>query len=501
MNYFLALLPILIVLVMMLVFRSGSHTAGLAGWIAGLAVAFFAFGLNMDVLWVSQVKSLLVTFNVLLVIWPALLLYHLVDQAGGIRAIALALEGFIPDRGWLLIVEAWMLTGIIENLAGFGLPIAIASPLLMALGVTPLVAVAASAIGHSWAVTMSGMALAFRTLADVTGANQAELFPTTVFLLGIVVLLTGLAVTFVLKQKQHWWRTVLLGVFVAGVQYVTCLAGLIPVASFVAGFAGILGGTFLSHKPDGWKLKFDSNPELKTGLLSYGFLIAAMLVVTVIPPVNRALSSLTWTLNFPAVTSGLGFSTAAARGFVFRFLIHPGVLMLVTCLFAVLVIPRFKGLPIGQVKPALSRMVKAAIPASLGTLFMIALSALMEHTGMTLKIAEGLSKLMGLVYPLFSPLVGMIGAFATGSNTNSNVLFGAMQKGVAQLLGISPLILLAAQTVGGSLGSMVAPAKLAVGGTTTGLKGREGEVLRITLPIGLALVLIVGVAALLLIGG
>ena len=116
----------------------------------------------------------------------------------------------------------------------------------------------------------------------------------------------------------------------------------------------------------------------------------------------------------------------------------------------------------------------------------------------SMQIADGLSKLMGMVYPLFSPLVGMVGAFATGSNTNSNVLFGPMQKGVAQLLSISPVILLAAQTVGGSLGSMIAPAKLAVGSTTTGLKGKEGEVLRITLPIGIGIVLIVGLVALLI---
>jgi lactate permease len=174
------------------------------------------------------------------------------------------------------------------------------------------------------------------------------------------------------------------------------------------------------------------------------------------------------------------------------------VIILLTALFTLLVIPRIKGLSIGKVKPALSSTVKGAIPASLGTLFMIALSALMEHTGMTMQIAEGLSKLMGMIYPLFAPLVGTVGAFATGSNTNSNVLFGPMQKDVAQLLTISPLILLAAQTVGGSLGSMVAPAKLAVGGTTTGLKGKEGEILRITLPIALIMVLIVGAAALIL---
>ena len=123
---------------------------------------------------------------------------------------------------------------------------------------------------------------------------------------------------------------------------------------------------------------------------------------------------------------------------------------------------------------------------------MIGLSSLMEHTGMTTLIAEGLSRSIGAVYPLISPLMGMLGAFATGSNTNSNILFGPMQKGVAVLLKISPIVLLAAQTTGGSLGSMIAPAKLAVGSSTNSMKGREGEVLRITLPIGLVIGLLIG---------
>ena len=498
MTFFLALLPILIVLLLMLAFRAGSHQAGLAGWIVGLIVAFLAFGMNWQVFWVSQTKSLLVTLNVLLIIWPALFLYHLVDQVGGIRAIAMALEGVIPDRGWLLVVQAWMVTAVIENLSGFGLPIAITSPMLIALGVSPLTAVAATAVGHSWAVTMSGMALAFRTLVDVTGTDAARLFPTTALLLSLVVVLSGLAVTLILKQKQHWWRVVILGVFVAGAQYLSGVIGLIPVASFAAAIVGIAGGILLSKRPKGWRPTTSVNPAMLSGILTYSFLMVIMVVVTGIKPVNQILSSLTWTLAFPETVSRNGFVTAAGNGYLFRFLIHPGVLILLTALFTVLVIPRIKNLPVGKVNQAFKSTVKAAIPASLGTLFMIALSSLMEYTGMTIQIAEGLSKLMGVIYPLFSPLVGMVGAFATGSNTNSNVLFGPMQQDVAQLLTISPLLLLAAQTVGGSLGSMVAPAKLAVGGSTTGLKGREGEVLRITLPIALGMVLIVGVAALLL---
>ena len=500
MNYLLALLPILIVLTLMLVFRAGSHQAGLAGWAVGLGVAFLVFGLNWQVLWVSQVKSLLITLNVLLVIWPALFLYHLVDQAGGIRGIAEALEKLMPDRGWLSIIQAWMLSAVIENLSGFGLPIAITSPMLVALGVTPITAVAVTAIGHTWAVTMSGMALAFRTLVDVTASDAAQLFPITNLLLAVVVICSGLGVMLVLKQQKHWWRVLILGVVVAGVQYLTSLLGLIPVASFTAAIAGIIGGVLLCQCPQGWKPRSKPTPAFLTGIISYGFLIAIIILVTAVKPVYNFLASVTWTLSFPEVVSNTGVLTKAGNGYLFRFLVHPGVLILLTAVFALLVIPRIKGLSIGSVKPALQRTARSAIPASLGTLFMIALSSLMEHTGMTMQIAEGLSKLMGLVYPLFSPRVGMVGAFATGSNTNSNVLFGPMQKGVAQLLTISPVILLAAQTVGGSLGSMIAPAKLAVGSTTTGLKGKEGEVLRITLPIGIGIVLIVGVVALLISG-
>ena len=104
---------------------------------------------------------------------------------------------------------------------------------------------------------------------------------------------------------------------------------------------------------------------------------------------------------------------------------------------------------------------------------------------MTLLLAQALTRALGSVYPLVSPIVGILGAFATGSNNNSNVLFASLQQSAALLLSIDPRILLAAQTAGGSMGSMVAPAKLIVGCSTVGLKGQDGLVLRKTLPAGI----------------
>jgi lactate permease len=112
---------------------------------------------------------------------------------------------------------------------------------------------------------------------------------------------------------------------------------------------------------------------------------------------------------------------------------------------------------------------------------------------MTLLLAQGLSQVAGSALPVISPFIGILGAFASGSNNNSNVLFGMLQKNSAILLGYLPALIVAAQTVGGSLGSMIAPAKITVGCSTAGIQGKDGEVLRKTLPYGFAIGLLIGI--------
>jgi len=114
---------------------------------------------------------------------------------------------------------------------------------------------------------------------------------------------------------------------------------------------------------------------------------------------------------------------------------------------------------------------------------------------MTYLLAEGLSRSVGRAFPLMAPFIGLLGAFMTGSNTNSNVVFAPLQMETARLLGVNVLVILGAQTTGGALGSMVAPAKIIVGCSTAGLAGREGEVLKRTLLYGVVITLLVGIVA------
>jgi len=109
---------------------------------------------------------------------------------------------------------------------------------------------------------------------------------------------------------------------------------------------------------------------------------------------------------------------------------------------------------------------------------MVSMAVVMENSGMTETLARGLAEAMGWAYPLIAPWIGGLGAFMTGSNTNSNVVFGALQQRMAELLGISVAVILAAQTAGAGLASVLAPTKIVVGTSTAGMAGREGEVMR-----------------------
>ena len=135
------------------------------------------------------------------------------------------------------------------------------------------------------------------------------------------------------------------------------------------------------------------------------------------------------------------------------------------------------------------------MPSSIGIASLVGMALVMDHSGMTDFLAQGISRSVGAAFPFFSPAIGVLGAFMTGSNTNSNVIFAPLQKKAAELIGISVFIILGAQTTGGSLGSMLAPAKIIVGCSTAGLAGREGEVLKRTLLPGLLIAACVGVIA------
>ncbi|MCS7060570.1 MAG: L-lactate permease [Anaerolineae bacterium] len=506
MQYLLAAAPILVVLALMVYGRWGGQRAGPVGWVAALGVAALAFGLTPEVLWVSQAKGVLLALYVLAVLWPALLLYNIIRHIGGVDALAQALRLTIHDRGVLLLTVAWAFSGALEGLAGFGVPIAVVSPMLVALGVAPVPAVAAVAVGHAWAVTFGDMGVIFQSLVAVAGMDAAELAWPAALMLGAACVLCGLITAHILKQAVGGLNlrrstVIVVGVLMAFVQAVLASVGLTPLAALGAGLAGVVGGIVLGqNRLRQVKGSSDTQPTPTRAQISsawptlaaYGSLALLMTVLIGVPPVKAALDEVLWRAAFPEVGTLNGHVTPAGFGPAFRLFTHPGASILLVALISALVYRRLGLMGAGGWVDVARATGRAAVPASVGILSMVGLSALMEHAGMTWLLAQGLSALMERAFPLVSPFVGMLGAFATGSNINSNVLFGPMQKTIAQVLGVAPALLLAAQTAGGSLGSMLAPAKLIVGCSTVGLAGRDGEVLRITFPYGILIALTLG---------
>jgi lactate permease len=500
MLYFLAIFPILVILGLMVWLRWGGQRVGPIGWLVGLIVGFTAFGLTPQTLMVSQLKGLYLSFTVLFILWPAMFLYHLVDRIGGIQAIAHSLQRLVSDHGLLVVMLAWSFTSMLEGLAGFGLPIAVVAPMLVGLGVSPIIAVAATAVGHSWSVTFGDMGVVYQTLISITRMDGAVLAPAAAFSLGLACLACGLASAWILKQGRLWFAILPLAVVMGGVQYLLAISGLTPMAGFGAGLSGVLAVVLASRVFHKNVLAVDAAGSsapfaLKGALATYGSLACLMSVVALVGPVHDLFYRVALQADFPAVSTLNGFVTASATQ-IFRPLVHPGVWVLLVVLVSYWVYSKLGWCLKNTWRESATATWRSAAPASLGVISMIGLSMIMDHSGMTLLLARGVSQTLGMVFPLASPLVGILGAFATGSNNNSNVLFASLQQNAAILLGMDPRILLAAQTTGGALGSMLAPAKIIVGCSTVGLNGRDGEVLRRTLPYGLAIGLGIGLLAL-----
>jgi lactate permease len=204
-------------------------------------------------------------------------------------------------------------------------------------------------------------------------------------------------------------------------------------------------------------------------------------------------------VQFAEVQTSLGWTTPAGTGRTISVFGHAGALLAYVSVAFFLVYLWTGHYTPGVGRRIVQRTVRSAIPSSIGILTMVGMAVVMDHSSMTYVLAQGLSQLAGPLYPLVAPYIGLLGAFMTGSNTNSNVVFAPLQQQAAALLGMSALVILGAQTTGGALGSMIAPAKLIVGCSTAGLAGQEGSVLKKTLAPALIIAGVVGVLAWLII--
>ena len=489
MSFFLASLPILVILALMIGKRWGASRAGGAGYLTALAVAAGYFGAGPRLLAYAHAKALFLILDVLFIVWAAFLLYRVADEAGAIATIGQALPSLTADRGMQALLLAWAFASFLQGVGGFGVPVAVTAPLLVGLGFSPLTAVVAPSVGHAWAVSFGSLATSFQALMAATGLPGELLAPPTAAFLGLSGLLVGLMVAHAAagwEAVRRLWPVVLvMGALMSGVQYLLATNHLWNIGALGGGLAGLLVGVFLAMRqpaaaasPPAESVARPSARAIAIALSGYLALVVITLTVQLVHPVRAFLESL-WVVQapFPAVTTAHGFVTPAGMGRKLAVFRHAGAVLAYSSIVAYLFYRWAGWYRPGAVRRIVGGTVQRVMGSSVGIASMVAMAMVMQHAGMTETLARGLADAVGKAYPLVAPWVGALGAFMTGSNTNSNVVFAALQQRTADLLGYSAAVILAAQSSGGALASVFAPTKVVVGASTTGMAGREGDVM------------------------
>jgi len=347
------------------------------------------------------------------------------------------------------------------------------------------------------------MGASFQALMAVSGLESAVLAPWSATLLGITTFLCGIFAVHVYggwKMVRHSAPAILIiGVVMAGTQYILAVSGMWTLGGFGASLTGLCSGLAVAKLKIYNQTSHSETPSemgLWWALSAYFILIVVVSSGVMIPFVKAFLGQVNLTLSFPEITSLKGWVVKAGRGKAINIFGHGGALLLYAS-FSGFLVYRSKGFYSPHaLKTILEKTVKSGVPTSLGIVSMVCFAMIMDHCQMIYILAEGVSRVFGSLYPVVSPWIGLLGAFMTGSNTNSNVVFGVLQQETAQFAGLSAALILGAQTTGGALGSMIAPAKILVGCSTVGLAGKEGPVLKATLRYGLITTGIVGLITL-----
>ncbi len=378
-----------------------------------------------------------------------------------------------------------------------------AAPLLVGLGFSPVQAVIMACIGHGWAVNFGSLATSFQTLMAVTGLPGELLAPDSALLLGLSAIACGSVVAFVAAGWKGLLRALpavlVLSAVMGGVQYLLVTNGLWTLGATGGAMAGLIVGIGVARLPlyHGPAAQTEHPQAPLVAFSAYAVLILLAFGINLIPPVNALLDSIQVNFQFPAVSTAFGWATPAEPGRAINIFGHPGALLLYSSIIAYLIYARAGYYKPGALPRILRKTYKGAVNSSLGILAMVGMAVIMSHSGMTNLLAQGLSVSFGAaVYPAVAPFIGALGAFITGSNNNSNVLFAALQMRTAELLGLDVPLILGAQTAGGSLGSVMAPAKVIVGCSTVGLGSSEGVVMGKILIYGLIPVALVAVLVL-----
>jgi lactate permease len=542
----LALLPILTAFGLLVVANRPATQAMPVVYLVTAVIALLIWKVPFVQIAASTVEGFVTTFEILYIVFGAILLLNTLQESGAISKIRQGLLGISRDRRIQAIVIAWLFGSFIEGASGFGTPAVICVPLLVAIGFPAMAAVivamiiqttpsAFGAIGTPILIGVySGLedAEAVQQKAAQLGVNFSDYLDVIGAKTGLIQGAIGIFIPLLLVVimtayfgARRSWKE---GLQVSGFALFAGLAFTIPytLTALLIGpeFPSLLGGLvglavvipaakrgFLAPKgtwdfPDrtqwseSWlgtvSSEVSDTPVNLTAFQAWApyVLLSVVLVLSRV----RFLPFRQWLQSAEISFSNI-FGTPVS--------ISTQPLYLPGTLFIVVVILTYF---LHRMQPKqMQRAIAGAAQKLLSTALAIGASVPMAKVfinsdvnalglaSMPLMLAEGVSSLVGSVWPFFAPVIGMTGAFVAGSVTVSNMMFSLFQFGVAEQIARPTSAILALQVAGATAGNMIAVSNIVAAVATVGLIGREGIVLRkLLFPLGLYLIVAGAIGAL-----
>lgn len=545
----LAVLPILVAAVLLIGFRVPAKLAMPIVYLVAVILAFAAWQVEPVRLAAATIQGLFISFDLLFIIFGAILLLHTLEKSGGVAAIRRSFHGVSDDRRVQLVIIAWLFGSFIEGAAGFGAPAAVAAPLMVAMGFPAASAVMIGMMIQSTPVTFG--AVGTPVLVGLSGGLGGADFDAALGAAGMemidylrlvtrrIVVLHGIAgvlmptfmvvmLTRFFGRNRSWTEGlsvlpftlfggvafvvpyILIG-FVFGPEFPSLLGA--PIGLAIVVFAARRGfllpeDTWEFAEASSWPSDWVSGLEISeeqarreghaskiSGPVAWApyALLGLLLVLTRLPqlPIQGLLQA-------PAITWSNIFGTGISGSTTPLYL--PGF-VLVVVVGITFFLHRMR-------VPALVSATRDAARVLVGAGFVLVFTVPMVRVyinsdvngaglaSMPLEMAEWVASSVGPVWPMFAGMTGALGAFIAGSNTVSNLMFSAFQYGVAEQLAVSTMMIVALQAVGAAAGNMVAIHNVVAASATVGLLGKEGATLRKTILPTVYYLLVIGILGL-----
>lgn len=518
-----AAVPVVTLLVLIASGKVKAHLAAIIALVVTniIAIVIFTMPAGMSIR-ASLLGVVIGFFPIGWIVLNVIFLYRITVETGRFELLQRAIGGVTTDRRLQLLLIAFAFGAFFEGASGFGTPVAITGAILIGLGFSPLAASGLSLIANTAPVAYGALGTPIQGLASVTGLDP--------FVLGAMVgrqlPFFSLIVPFWLICAFAGWRGMMAiwpAVLVTGVSFA------VPqfvISNYINPWIVDIGASLISMgclilflkvwqprelwlspalrgkdesaatmKPatplDTTKL---SQPQLWSALLPWIIVCIVMLIWGNGAFKNWANAIFTWNYPVPELHNMINKvppvaakPTPEAAVFSFTWLTFTGTGMLIAAIISGFLM----GFSPAKMIGAYGRTIRLCAISLITISAMLAIGTLTRLSGVdaTLGLAFAAT---GVFYPFFGTLLGWLGVALTGSDTASNVLFGNLQRITSEQLGLSPVLMAAANSSGGVMGKMIDAQSIVVASTVTNWYGHESSILRYVFLHSIVLACLVG---------